>query len=178
MRRSTNWFDQVTRNGFLQSHNVNLSGGSESLKYYFSLGYYGMDGIVKILEWTAIPEEVILSIRKINSPSVPIFSLPISWIRTSRRKVVPVIPSSPPPSLSPPNVTVRDQNGAYNKDPNNDFIANPVSLLDINDKIYTDKLNFSAGASYEVLPGLKPEIKLPTTYKTPTAALCTVDNRI
>ena len=162
-----NWFDQVTRNGFLQSHNVNLSGGSESLKYYFSLGYYGMDGIVKNTGMDRYTGRSNIEYKKDKFTfSSNIFATHILDTNqpTEGGTRNSVISSS---IAFAPNVTVRDQNGAYNKDPNNDFIANPVSLLDINDKIYTDKLNFSAGASYEVLPGLKPEIKL--TYDVQNA---------
>lgn len=59
-----------------------------------------------------------------------------------------------------PQVSVYDPSGNYNKDPNNDFIANPVSMLDIQDKVKTDKMNFSNSFAYEVLPGLKPEMKV------------------
>ena len=165
--QATNWFDQVTRNGFLQSHNVNLSGGSESLKYYFSLGYYGMDGIVKNTGMDRYTGRSNIEYKKDKFTfSSNIFATHILDTNqpTEGGTRNSVISSS---IAFAPNVTVRDQNGAYNKDPNNDFIANPVSLLDINDKIYTDKLNFSAGASYEVLPGLKPEIKL--TYDVQNA---------
>ena len=165
--QATNWFDQVTRNGFLQSHNVNLSGGSESLKYYFSLGYYGMDGIVKNTGMDRYTGRSNIEYKKDKFTfSSNIFATHILDTNqpTEGGTRNSVISSS---IAFAPNVTVRDQNGAYNKDPNNDFIANPVSLLDINDKIYTDKLNFNAGASYEVLPGLKPEIKL--TYDVQNA---------
>ena len=57
-----------------------------------------------------------------------IFSLPISWIRTSRGKVVPVNSVISSSILFAPNVTVRDQNGKrIIKDPNK--ILSPVRYL-------------------------------------------------
>lgn len=43
----TNWYDYVYRQGISQSHNVNVSGGSESTTYYFSAGYTAQQGIVR-----------------------------------------------------------------------------------------------------------------------------------
>ncbi|MES2798045.1 MAG: carboxypeptidase-like regulatory domain-containing protein, partial [Bacteroidota bacterium] len=36
---STNWYDQILRNALFQNHNLSLSGGSDKLKNYLSLGY-------------------------------------------------------------------------------------------------------------------------------------------
>ncbi len=44
---NTDWFGAVLRNSMQQNHNLALSGGSESIKYYFSAGYFGDQGIVK-----------------------------------------------------------------------------------------------------------------------------------
>ncbi|OQP58542.1 SusC/RagA family TonB-linked outer membrane protein [Niastella populi] len=44
---NTNWYDEVYRQGFSHSHNVNVSGGNESTTYYFSAGYTSQQGILK-----------------------------------------------------------------------------------------------------------------------------------
>ena len=44
---NTNWYDEVYRQGFSQSHNVNVSGGTEGTSYYFSAGYTNQQGILK-----------------------------------------------------------------------------------------------------------------------------------
>ena len=43
----TKWGDYVYRQGFSNSHNVNVSGGSENTTYYFSAGYTAQEGILK-----------------------------------------------------------------------------------------------------------------------------------
>ncbi len=43
----TKWSDYVYRQGISHSHNVNVSGGSESTSYYFSAGYTDQQGIIK-----------------------------------------------------------------------------------------------------------------------------------
>lgn len=43
----TKWSDYVYRQGFSQSHNVNVSGGNDNTTYYFSAGYTAQEGIIK-----------------------------------------------------------------------------------------------------------------------------------
>jgi TonB-linked SusC/RagA family outer membrane protein len=43
---STDWFGSFLRNGFEQTHNISLSGGSENNKFLFSAGYINDQGIV------------------------------------------------------------------------------------------------------------------------------------
>ena len=42
----TNWWDECTRTGFYQNHNVSVRGGSEKLKSYLSIGYYDETGVI------------------------------------------------------------------------------------------------------------------------------------
>ena len=41
------WWDLATQTGFTQDYNVSISGGSDKLQSYFSLGYYDETGAVK-----------------------------------------------------------------------------------------------------------------------------------
>ncbi|WP_435355176.1 SusC/RagA family TonB-linked outer membrane protein [Emticicia sp. SJ17W-69] len=43
---STNWYNQILRNAFMQNHNLSIAGGSDKAKHYLSLGYLGDEGIV------------------------------------------------------------------------------------------------------------------------------------
>lgn len=43
---NTDWFDLLTHDSFSQDHNVNVSGGSEALRYYASLGYTDEDDVI------------------------------------------------------------------------------------------------------------------------------------
>lgn len=43
----TRWYDQVYRQGVSHNHNISISGGSETTKYYFSTNYSNQQGIVK-----------------------------------------------------------------------------------------------------------------------------------
>jgi TonB-dependent starch-binding outer membrane protein SusC len=42
----TDWFDAILRRGFMQNHNVSLSGGSEKINYFLSAGYTSEEGIL------------------------------------------------------------------------------------------------------------------------------------
>ncbi len=43
----TNWYDVITRNAPLQSHNVSVSSGSEKSSYFFSMGHLNQQGIAQ-----------------------------------------------------------------------------------------------------------------------------------
>jgi len=42
----TRWYDKVTRNAMIMNHDLSLSGGNETSKYYASLGYFDQEGTV------------------------------------------------------------------------------------------------------------------------------------
>lgn len=44
---TTDWFGAILRNAFEQSHNLSVSGGTDAVKYYFSAGYFGDEGIIR-----------------------------------------------------------------------------------------------------------------------------------
>lgn len=43
---NTDWYDLILKTGFQHSHNVNISGGTESIKFMGSVGYLGQSGIL------------------------------------------------------------------------------------------------------------------------------------
>ena len=46
-KTGTNWYDEITRNARVQSHNISISAGSDKSNYFFSLGYLDQEGIMK-----------------------------------------------------------------------------------------------------------------------------------
>ena len=48
---NTDWFDEITRTGTYTQNNISLSGSSESIKYFFSLGNYQEKGILQGLDY-------------------------------------------------------------------------------------------------------------------------------
>lgn len=43
---STDWYDQILRNGFYQNHGLSINGGTDKSTYFLSAGYYTDQGIV------------------------------------------------------------------------------------------------------------------------------------
>jgi TonB-linked SusC/RagA family outer membrane protein len=50
----TDWFDEITRTGILQSYNVSVSNGNEKSNTFFSLGYLDNKGTIKESEFSRI----------------------------------------------------------------------------------------------------------------------------
>lgn len=44
---TTDWYDEVTRTGFLQQHNISVKSGNEKSRYLFSTNYYDHKGVVE-----------------------------------------------------------------------------------------------------------------------------------
>ena len=51
---STDWMDEVTQLGEVQSYNLSMSGGDEKSSYVASIGYYENKGIVKETDFTRV----------------------------------------------------------------------------------------------------------------------------
>jgi TonB-linked SusC/RagA family outer membrane protein len=43
----TDWFDEVSKAGLIQSYNMSVSNGTDTGNYFFSLGYFDNDGTIK-----------------------------------------------------------------------------------------------------------------------------------
>lgn len=55
---NTDWFDEVTRTGFAQSYNLSVSNGTEKGNYFFSLGYYDNNALVKETDFSRISARI------------------------------------------------------------------------------------------------------------------------
>jgi TonB-linked SusC/RagA family outer membrane protein len=51
---TTDWMDLVSQTGVLQDHNLNISGGSENVKYFVSGGYLDQKGVVKGFQYKRV----------------------------------------------------------------------------------------------------------------------------
>jgi TonB-dependent starch-binding outer membrane protein SusC len=54
LKNNTDWFDAISQNGLVQSHNLSLSGGSKEVNYFFSAGYFSDEGVLKGAEFDRI----------------------------------------------------------------------------------------------------------------------------
>lgn len=115
---NTNWYDQVYRTGFQQSHQLNVGGGTDKTKYYFSLGYTDQDGMLvqnkfrrftgrfnmshEVNKWLSVGTNVQLTNSFNQSPN------------TGSRGAFGIGGLGRLPLVLPPNVRVRNLDGTYN----------------------------------------------------------------
>lgn len=46
VKDQSDWLDEVTRTGYVQNHNLSVSGGSSNSNFYSSVNYFNQDGVV------------------------------------------------------------------------------------------------------------------------------------
>ncbi|MBK3516476.1 SusC/RagA family TonB-linked outer membrane protein [Carboxylicivirga marina] len=63
---NTDWRDQVYKTGIVQNYNLSMSGGTESTKVYFSLGYFDDNGTVLSSNFKRYSSKINVS-HKVNS---------------------------------------------------------------------------------------------------------------
>jgi TonB-linked SusC/RagA family outer membrane protein len=54
----TDWFDEVSRTGMIQSYNLSVSNGTEKGNYFFSLGYFENEGTIKFSKFDRISARI------------------------------------------------------------------------------------------------------------------------
>ncbi|WP_264846654.1 SusC/RagA family TonB-linked outer membrane protein [Capnocytophaga catalasegens] len=55
---NTDWFDEITRMGVAQSYNLSVMNGTEKGNYFFSLGYYNNEGLVKYTDFSRLSARI------------------------------------------------------------------------------------------------------------------------
>lgn len=56
--QTTDWMDEITRQGLVQNYDVSVSGGTEKTNYYFSGGYFGDQGILNGAKYDRITARI------------------------------------------------------------------------------------------------------------------------
>ncbi len=158
----TNWIDEITRIGTIHQQQIGANGSIKNLRYYASANYYQHKGIadVSALERIGGRTNVDYSKGKLNTGVSVLFS------RTNDRQV-PFGANSGGAEFGglfdntrnwSPLLPVRDANGDFSVHPVRTLIPNPVSLLDIDDQINTNRILGTAFVQYEIASGLKAKI--------------------
>lgn len=134
----TDWVDQVLRSGFIQQHNVSMSGGANGTTYLASLNFYDQAGIIKNNDYERFTGRVNLDQKLGDYIKV---GLSASMSR-NKNKNVPLGEGTGSNTYgilqlaitANPLLPVKDENGKYPIDPNNTFLPNPASMLEITDE--------------------------------------------
>lgn len=130
INHTTDWFDEVTRQGFVQSHNISFSKGQGGTNYFISGGYFEESGIVNKSDYDRINFRA-----NVNSEINP-------WVQIgtrlnmshSTRNVVPSDYFHGVLNLAQklaPAIPVKDDEGNFVSSPYDDY-TNPAGALDRN----------------------------------------------
>jgi len=167
----TKWYDQVYQTGVSQNHSLNVSGGSETTTYYFSVNYSNQDGFIKtntfkrnaarfnidhkLTDWLRITGNLNYNNSFNASPATGSLTGNAFSLTGLARLAL----------ITAPNVYAKNPDGSYNISTansmgmgNNKVVSNfynPLPLLDL-DK-YTSENNHILGtfsADAEILKGL------------------------
>lgn len=149
--KGTDWMDEITRNGWSRDHQLSVSGGSESVNYNLSLGYFDQEGIWEDTDYKRwsfrINNEYKLS-SKIKIGHNLAFSTSNSGQGLSYRTVRSVLSGSP-------LITPKNDRGEWNSMQNGDLI-NPVAELELNKDFNANNLRFvgNVWGTWEIINGL------------------------
>ncbi|MCX6325499.1 MAG: TonB-dependent receptor [Bacteroidia bacterium] len=159
---NTDWLDEVTRTGYIQNHNFNVSGGNEKNKLYASVGYYNQKGIVMssgLNRYTArINAESTLSQRfkyGINLTNSYIIDDEVpsgTGFNTTGGIIYSALESDP-------TTPVYDANGTFFTSYDVDY-ENPVALADVSTFTKTSRMMGNTYAEYNILPSLKARVNV------------------
>jgi len=132
----TNWWQQITRPGIVNNHNISVTYGNDQIRSYASLGYYRNDGVIKGSAMERISTKINLD-WTINKFITSGFSFMGSLINNNNIQAgngewgdSGMLMSA---LLFDPTVSVKDQNGNYNEMSAYTNMPNPVSFLDVSD---------------------------------------------
>lgn len=168
---STDWYDEAVRQvSTRQQHNLNISGGTDQLKYFFSVGYLTQDGILKSdqsFDRYNFRSNVTAQITKKLSAEVSLGGRMENHknpyhLGDEGTKVFTVIKSQAP---NVPIYANNNKNYLYNSD-NNEL--NPMALLDSDITGHNDKrdleFNSQLSLNYQIWDGLSANALLAFDY--------------
>ncbi|MCL3781055.1 SusC/RagA family TonB-linked outer membrane protein [Prolixibacteraceae bacterium JC049] len=154
----TDWLDNIVRTGLIKQHNLTITSGTKSAKYLISLSAYNQDGIVKsndfnrytgrlnidqdLSKWLKVGVSSSFAIIKENNVPLGNGKYEGSGVIRSALQFNPLL-------------DIKDETGAYVLDPDQSFIPNPVSLLEIDDVSKNEDLFVNTFVEAKPIKGLR-----------------------
>lgn len=156
---NTDWNDEAYRTGLLHKHNVNISGGSEQVKYMASAGYLGQTGILPNSDRKQFNGRTNLDMQLSKKLTV---RMNLSYIKNdykdpnsnysggSSDQIIRQL------NIVSPMIPVRTESGSYGA--TND--GNPIAWLESGQTVDKYNQNFTGSLSvdYEIIEGLKATV--------------------
>lgn len=141
--QTTDWLGAVERDAIMTQHNISLTGGTNKTSYYVSGSYLNQEGVIKstgIERYSGrfnfdqtfnkyIKAGVNFSISQSTNDNAP--------LTTSQNENAGIIRAA---MTANPTLPIYDENGDYTIDPQQPFLPNPVSLLEVDDESHNLEL--------------------------------------
>lgn len=154
---TTDWLGAVERDGYITQHNLSLTGGTDKTSYYFSGSYYDQAGVLKnngIKRYSGranfdqklgkyIKTGINFNISQVNSDNIA--------LNNSQNENAGVLRAAMDAN---PSLPIYDENGDYALAPQRPYMANPVSLLELEDKSTTNQMMGNFYLNVNPLKGL------------------------
>lgn len=147
---NTDWWDQISRSGVTNSHDLAISGGSPTFSYRGSLNYTNREGIIKNTGFDRLTGRINLDQKALDNRLNVQYSL--SYTNTNSDLTDGGILANA--TLFLPTLPVRNANGTYYEVPGAFDLNNPVAMLD--NEIFKREKNTLVGAvnlKYELFSG-------------------------
>ncbi|GEO05284.1 SusC/RagA family TonB-linked outer membrane protein [Adhaeribacter aerolatus] len=123
---NTDWFDQITRTGFTNNHDLSIMGGSEAFTYRGSLNYIKRDGIVKNTGFGRLTGRVNLDQKALNNRLNVQYSLAYTQTDQQNRNDDVITRAT----FFLPTLPIRNTDGSYYEIPGSNALYNPVAMLE------------------------------------------------
>lgn len=134
--RETNWLDEVTRTGVIQTHQAAVSGASEKVNYYLSTSYDDNKAIVKGDQFNRISV-----FGKVKTEITKWLEIGVDGSYSKRNYSGLPANIGEAQTMSPYGVMFRDELGNLEKYPYTQSGVNPLWGVDDNTRTNTDVLN-------------------------------------
>ncbi|WP_157943716.1 MULTISPECIES: SusC/RagA family TonB-linked outer membrane protein [Arenibacter] len=172
--QTTDWFDAISQSGFIHQQNISINGGTENTKYLSSINYFDQQGVIKNSDLNRITGRLNLD-QKIGKHINFGLTLTASTIKnrnvplgSGNNEFAAPLRSAIDFSPIPP---IKDENGNFSRHPITSFsstLANPVSLLDIQDETVTERLFANAFVDVKIVEGLNAGVKVGVDKRSAT----------
>lgn len=152
---NTDWRDEVYKTGIIHNYNLNVSGGSEDTKVYFSLGYFNDSGTTLSSNFTRYSSKINVT-HKVNDFITTGITTHLSYSETNAPPGGSA-GSNPVRSAETINAAspVYNADGSYNWDNKAVFDFNPVGLSELDIYEYKTKRGMiNAYLNLQLLPSL------------------------
>jgi len=157
------WIDLVTRNGFINEHNLSLNGGTEATRIFASFGFMDQETVVKDHDYRRYTGRVNMDQRIGKRINLSV-NLSMSWVASTNASYGPQDGGIEKWSMLmsarnfAPVTPIYDEDGSYAKTYNTQA-TNPVAFLDIDDNTWTQRFMVNPQLDIDLIRGLKLTVR-------------------